>query len=189
MNQLNLLFKRNFYLAIFIGLISSVFSMSSFAVDGYKELKFGMTTEEVLNTEICTFQSLINTKEFESVKFAACTDFQFGGESVPAVAYFINGEFLRFGIEVGATVDRMLSLMLSLMNKYGLPSTMPSEDELSAVETLPNRKAYIGFDKDTVFLGYQSDENYSQTVFLIYTSPKYETLLISNQGKILESDI
>ena len=178
-----------YYLAIFIGLISSVFSMSSIAVDGYKELKFGMTTEQVLNSGICTFDSLTKFVEPDFVEIAPCTDFQFGGESVLAEAYFINGEFLRFGIYVRAAADMVQSLMKSLTNKYGAPSTMPSKDEILAVDTLPNRNAYIGFDKDTVFLGFQSDENYSQIVILIYTSPKYEILLISNQEKLLDSDI
>ncbi len=148
-----------------------------------------MTAEQVLNSKICTFQSLMKSDDYEFVEFAACTDFQFGGESVLAAAYFVNGEFLRFGINVRATADMVQSLMKSLMNKYGAPSTMPSEDELNAVDTLPNRVAFIGFDKDTVFLGFESDENYSQTVVLIYTSPKYELLLISNQERVLESDI
>ena len=93
-----------YYLAIFIGLISCIFSMSSIAVDGYKELKFGMTIEQVLNSGICTFDSLTKFVEPDLVEIAPCTD-SIWRESVLAEAYFINGEFLRFGIYVRAAAD------------------------------------------------------------------------------------
>ncbi|SHN92767.1 hypothetical protein BHECKSOX_1369 [Bathymodiolus heckerae thiotrophic gill symbiont] len=121
------------------------------------------------------------------VEYYGCDDFMFGGKAVEAGAFFIDGKFLRFAIV--PSVDVAISLMEGLSKKYGSPSSSSTQKEFQSVDALPNREAFLAFDKNTVYLKLMSDENYVQSTILLYTSPSYDVLLLKNQQKSISSDL
>lgn len=160
-------------------------SQLAVAVDGYQDLKFGMSKKQVFAKQICSLQ------EYESgyagVDYFGCMDFTFGGKPVEAGVFFIDDSFLRFVIV--PPVDDAFGLMEALSNKFGSPSSSSTQSEFEAVDTHPNREAFLAYDQDTVFLRLMSDENYMQSIFLVYTSPLYEELLVRNQKSSIMSDL
>ena len=175
--------RKNIYCFVF--LITVFIVQSAIAAEGYKNLKFGMSKGEVLDDRICTLQ------EYESdqpgVESYFCDDLSFGGKTVEAGAFFINDEFLRFVIV--PPVDVAIGLAKGLSEKYGSPSSSSSQKEFQAIDTLPNREAFIAFDGNTIFLKLMSNENYEQSALLIYTSKKYEVLLLENQKQSINNDL
>ncbi len=175
--------RKNIYCFVF--LITVFIVQSAIAAEGYKNLKFGMSKGEVIDDRICTLQ------EYESdqpgVESYFCDDFSFGGKTVQAGAFFINDEFLRFVIV--PPVDVAIGLAKGLSEKYGSPSSSSSQKEFQAIDTLPNREAFIAFDENTIFLKLMSNENYEQSALLIYTSKKYEILLLENQKQSINDDL
>ena len=175
--------RKTILFTAFIGVLS--ISSTVFAVDGYKHLKFGMSIKSVIDSNICTLE------EFDSgqrgVKYYGCDDFMFGGEVVEAGAFFINGKFLRFVIV--PPIEVVTGLVKGLSKKYGRPSSSSTQEELEAVDTLPNREAFIAFDKNTIYLKLTSDKDFTQRAFLIYTSLSYDSLLVKNQQKSISDDL
>ncbi|MBD5771003.1 hypothetical protein [Marinomonas colpomeniae] len=160
-------------------------SQTATAVDGYKDLKFGMSAKQIVASNVCTLQ------KYESgqigVEYYGCDDFMFGGEAVEAGAFFIDDKFLRFAI--APSVDVALSLANGLSEKYGSPSSSSTQKEFQAVDALPNREAFLAYDKNTVYLKLMSDENYTQSAILLYTSPSYDILLLKKQDKSISNDL
>lgn len=144
----------------------------SFAVDGYQNIKFGMNADEVLSSNICSFE-----KEMLSVDgtdFYSCFDFDFNGQEVEAGFYTINGEFQRFYFEV--PIESVVAVINSLTTRFGRASSSSTREEFEAVDRIPNRQAFYGFDNDTVLFQLFSLEDLSQLAIVIYTSPNYEEL-------------
>ena len=172
-------------ICLFVLFSTTFIAQNAIAVEGYKNLKFGISKGEVLGDGICTLQ------EYESdqpgVESYFCDDFSFGGKIVQAGAFFINDEFLRFVIV--PPVDVAIGLAKGLSEKYGSPSSSSSQKEFQAIDTLPNREAFIAFDENTIFLKLMSNENYEQSALLIYTSKKYEILLLENQKQSINDDL
>jgi hypothetical protein len=155
------------------------------AVDGYKNLKFGMTIQQILGSNICTLQE--NDSGQVGVEYYWCGDFRFGGESIEAGAFFIEGKFLRFVVVLSTNV--VVGLSKGLADKYGQPSSSSTPQEFQAIDTQPNREAFMAFDNNTVYLKLMSDENYIQSAILLYTSPSYERLLLKNQKESVSNDL
>jgi len=176
-------FRKFIFLSAFFCAIS--LSQIAAAVDGYKNLTFGMSKKQIITSNVCTLQK--SESGLAGVEYYGCDDFMFGGEAVEAGALFIDGKFLRFVIV--PSVDVALSLIKALSNKYGIPSSSSSQTEFQAIDTLPNREAFLAFDEDTVYLKLMSDENYSQSAILLYTSPSYDILLLENQQKSISNDL
>ncbi|MEJ1358321.1 MAG: hypothetical protein RPU51_09135 [Candidatus Sedimenticola sp. (ex Thyasira tokunagai)] len=175
--------RKLLFISMFLG---SVFmSPVVMAVDGYKGLKFGMTKEQVLESKLCTFEE--QSIGQVGVEFYGCRDFMFGGEVVLAGAYFINGKFLR--LMIVPSINVAVGLMNGLTDKYGKPSSSSTPQEFTALDTLPNRKAFLAFDRDTIYLNLMSDENYAQSALLFYTTPTFDTLMQKVQQKSMSSDL
>ncbi len=164
---------------------SVMLSNTALAVDGYKGLKFGMSTQEVLDQRLCSFES--DGIDENGIEAFYCDDFNFGSEITDAAAYFINGKFLRFGIL--GSMDRAEGLMNGLTAKYGSPSSMSTQEEFQAVDSLPDRSAYIAFDQETVVLKVESDVNFNQSVLLIYTDTDFDKMLLDSQANAMSSDL
>ncbi len=175
--------------AKWILLITSILMLSplnqSYAVDGYKDLKFGITKKQVSDSNICSFAE-VNSDQV-GVEFLSCDDFKFGNRVVEAGAFFINNQFLRFVIV--PNVDDAMGIMQGLMKKYGNPSSSSTPKELQAVDSLPNQSAFIAFDSNTVIVRLMSDENHNQSMLLIYTSPQYDILLQNKQQQSVSDDL
>ncbi len=155
------------------------------AVDGYKNLKFGMTKDQIFASNICTLQKSESGQI--GVEYYGCDDFMFGGEAVEAGAMFVDGKFLRFAII--PSVDVAVSLSTGLSNKYGSPSSRSTQKEFEAVDVFPNKKAFIAYDKNTIYLQLMSDESHILSAILLYTSPSYDVLLLKNQQRSIKGDL
>lgn len=176
-------FNKLWLVAGFFGAITA--SPMALAVDGYQDLKFGMSQKQVLAKTQCSMQR--HESGFAGVEYYGCGDFTFGGKLVEAGAFFIDDTFLRFVIV--PPVDDAFGLMEALTNKFGRPSSSSTQAEFEAVDNHPNREAFLAFDQDTVYLRLMSDENYAQNIYLIYTSPQYEKLLVRNQKSSIMDDL
>ena len=171
-------------IATAIVLISSALSCQVQAVDGYKNVKFGASTKEVMSSGLCSFSPADGIKGVTSL---ACEDLPFGGDKVAASAFFIGDQFLRLGIETD--VDKAIGLRDSLLKKYGQPSSMSPAQYFSALDTTPNTQAFIAFDSDTVFIRLDTDQQMNQSAMLIYTDPRYEKQLNAHQANALSDDL
>lgn len=165
-----------------IGLIFA--SLSSLAVEGYKNYEFGISIDDLKQKKPCSLTG--GSDQGNGVMMYACEDFEWGGSVTGADFYFAEKELLRIGIIVPVTSVEVLSGQL--VSKYGKPTTMPTSRELAAVDSTPNTQTGIGFASDTVWLRIMN-ESMVQTAFLIYTSPKYEEVLRKNISNNISDDI
>lgn len=172
-------------IATAIVLISSALSCQVQAVDGYKNVKFGASTKEVMSSGLCSFSPA--DYGIKGVTSLACEDLPFGGDKVAASAFFISDQFLRLGIETD--VDKAIGLRDSLLKKYGQPSSMSPAQYFSALDTTPNTQAFIAFDSDTVLIRLDTDQQMNQSAMLIYTDPRYEKQLNAHQANALSDDL
>jgi len=168
-----------------LGIFLAIFPLNVYAVDGYKQLKFGMSAQKILDSGICSLEEYGSGQP--GVDYYGCDDFKFGGQEVEAGAFFIDGEFLRFGIM--PSVEVALSMADGLINKYGNPSSSSSVAEFEAVDHYPNREAFLAFDNNTVYLKVMSGEDYSQSAILLYTSPLYDSKLMTLQKSLMSDDL
>ncbi|WP_421173785.1 hypothetical protein [Aeromonas enteropelogenes] len=153
------------------------------AVDGYKSLKFGMTMKQVANEKTCSFRAFSDDGEEPALE---CDDFTFGKTKTNAYAYFIDGKFMRFVIDLPdyRDIDAVVS---GLSEKYGEQTSSSTEQEFSAIEQTPNAQVYMSFDKDTVYVMQVSDEDMNQSAMLVYTDINFDDLN-ENRAKNAVSD-
>ena len=175
------LIMKKYLISIILFFISS----SANAVDGYKDLKFGSRIDEIQASNICSFEPL--TDYGTSVKALECSDFKFGEQNVDAAALFINNKFLRFVIDVDVEYSEAIARQLTA--KYGAPSSQSPQSDFDGVDRHPNRTAFVAFDSNTVYLEVDSDDNNTQSLMLIYTSPVYDRLLLKNQHQEISNDL
>ncbi|MDG1732821.1 MAG: hypothetical protein P8H39_07560 [Thalassotalea sp.] len=155
------------------------------AVDGYKDLKFGMSKAQIIAKNICTLEDMGTVQD--GIEFYGCEDFIFGGELVELGIFFIDDKFLR--VAIMPSIDLVAGLSKGLVKKYGSPSSSSTQKQFQAVDAEPNREAFLAFDKDTVFLNITSDEYNMQMALLIYTSPEYEKLMYKMQQESIDGDL
>lgn len=150
---------------------------TTWAVDGYKDLKFGMSKAAIKKSKICKFTDYdIDVKDIAGLY---CNNFVFNGSQIEAYAFFIDNKFLRFVIT--PPINMLDTIGESLEEKYGPPTGMSSKDELDAVDKFPDRKAFVAFKKGAVVLKISSSENGTQGLSIVYQSPEYERLLTKKQ--------
>ena len=155
------------------------------AVDGYKKLKFGSSVKQILKNKPCSLSKLKMGDKL--VTAYTCQDFIFGGKNVEAIAYFINGKFLRFGILVDT--ESTPALVQGLTEKYGVPSSSSGTQSFQVVDQRPNTEAFVAYDADTIYLKIMTDANMNQSVLLLYTSPKFDQIRQLKEKKSLQSDL
>ena len=154
-----------------------------YAVDGYKNFKFGISQKQL--TKECSW-TLTEIKMGNGVTALGSEDFNFGDSKVAAFFYFIDDRFLRIAIEV--PIDSAVAVAEGLNSKYEISSRSP-QSSFEAVDSHPNTEAFLAFDSDTIYLKFVSDETSNQTAMLLYTSPEFDTLLLRNQKESLSDDL
>jgi len=166
-------------------LMGSLVSNQVFAVDGYKNLKFGISLNETLINVKCSFEDA--DSGLPGVQMISCPDFSFGADKVSSAMLYIDGKLLRIIIE--PSVELVDGILAGLMKKYGEPSFRSPEEDFHAIDQFPNRQAELGWDNDTVFLRFLSDQFGNQGILLIYTSPEYDKQMLLNQEQSLGDDL
>ena len=159
-------------------------SNAALAVDGYKNLKFGMSQEDVNNTNICTLSP--QNLDVQGVEALGCTDLQFGGKSRMAVMAFMDNKLER--VMVIQDAGSIEGLLAGLSEKYGAPSSVPSAEELQRVNATGG-SIEVKFDGDTVIVRGTIAHDKSETVLLMYSTPDYDEKLAQQQKGELQSDL
>jgi len=186
-NTQNIMLKgRIMKKAIVYLLFSIIFTINSpaTAVDGYKNITFGMSKQQVQNSALCDF---IEINVDPIVGGLTCNNLIFASETIEAVGYFIDDKLLRFVI--APPYEKAISINKSLSNKYGAPSNISSRQQLNAVDYMTNQDAYIFYDNNTVVVNFMSDENSNKTLLIMYTSPEYEIQLLNKQQESMSGDL
>ena len=65
------------------------------SVDGYKDVKFGASKDDLLAANICDFSLDAEQAKLPAVEYYSCHDAHLGPYSFLAMATFINGRFMR----------------------------------------------------------------------------------------------
>ena len=172
-------FKLFFIFALII-----IYSNNVYAVDGYKQFKFGIKKEQVVKQNPCVLNEIPLE---DGVVMLGCLDFPFGGGLTDASFFFINDVFLRIAINLPK--DKAFAVIEGLSKKYGRPSSESSRVSFRAVDTTPNTEAFFAFDNDTVILKIVTDAGMNQAALLIYTSKDYDKNLIKIHKKSLVGDL
>lgn len=158
-----------------------VWNRPAWAVDGYKQFKFGMSEGEVRATKVCNF---IRT----DVQDLECSDFTFAGQRSVATFYFIDGKLLQVTFVLGEkSKAEMKLLILQLYKKYGAfkeISLAKESDEFGSSD----RDIAMGFDGNTVML-YIMRLPTRELAMLIYKSPQYEQEAQKQKAEALKKDL
>ncbi len=165
-------------------LVVGLIAQSAYAVDGYKDFKFGMSVPDVKKAAKI---SLTRVEQGDGVTLLQGRNFPFGGQNVEIGFFFIGSKLLRVAFEIPH--DAGIVILDALKEKYGEPSSLSDEKTFKAVDTTPNTQAFIAFDDDTVVWKVVSDESSKQTALVIYTSPDYDKLLGQAQKKGVKDDL
>lgn len=163
-----------------IAVLAIALSMSAHAIDGYKDLKFGMSKAEMKKAKLCSFQ----VDESDSWQ---CNDMKFGNKKTMAFAYFVDDKFKRIGILID--VDSVMGIANGLKDKYGPVSSMSEREEWNAVDTTTGAAAYMRFDDDNIIIKVTKHETLGPIAMLIYTTPDYEELVREKQGSAVSDDL
>lgn len=168
------------------GILLAALTMPVMAVDGYKNLKFGMSPKEVKNTRTCHFGPL--ETDDNQLQHMSCMDFKFSGGMTFGQTLFIDNKLVRVGIML-KDENQLTSVIKGISNKYGEPSTKMRKEDFMAVTKMPNQTADVGFDNDTVMIRLTSDANNNQTYLLMYTVNNYDQLLDDVAAKANRDDL
>lgn len=175
---------RFFKKAMFI-IAAVLFANSAHSVDGYKNMKFGMSKQDIIRMKPCALFPGAGAPL--GVENQQCIDFVFAGSRVTAAFFFVEEKLERVGFMLEK--NQMMGLFESLTKKYGPPSSSSTQAQLNAVDTTPNSSGFVAFDNNTVYLRFMSDATLRQSGVLIYTSPDYEEKVKAFQAAAANDDI
>ncbi|HEQ1859971.1 TPA: hypothetical protein VEO38_003557 [Providencia alcalifaciens] len=171
---------------ILIGMLLSFFSISALAIDGYKGIKFGSSVKEVLDANICSLKQFPDMEKIPETQEYGCFNLPFGGKNTLGMAFFIDGKFKRFAINVD---DNYVSVLNGLIEKYGKPSSSNTPEEITAASRNGN-PVFVRFDNDTIFIRLEWNvATGKESALLIYTSHDFDKLMALKNKKSIINDI
>ncbi len=159
------------------------------AVDGYKDIKFGISPSKLKAMNKCAITKDVYSSE-DGTDAYECSNFKFGGKQIQAMFYFPEGRLLRIALIVGTTAEDFISLMEPLGKKYGQVDKYLSSDrsmfELYDQGTV--NQIDLVWDGNTVALRmYRAGGE--EVVLLLYSSPDYEKEMLRAKVKGVEDDL
>ena len=172
--------KIKLQIGILCCLLCLSFAKPLMAVEGYKNLKFGISMEELKKSKFCTFTAVDKTT-FKVINVISCNDLKFNGKSAVVYFYFIDNKFLRLAIPI-VPYNNVNTILQALIKKYGQMSSSSSSEDYDNYRKLPNQEINLDFDNNTIKLRYYSNSLYKKDALLIYTSPLFRKL--SDEKKI-----
>lgn len=149
--------------------LSALSLSASAAVDGFQSYKFGMDIKTIKQQKMCALEK-VNEDEYY------CNNLSLGKIKTDAFLYFVSGKFERIAISI--PIDAVEGIVQALSSKYKLSTELPDE----ALSPKPNQIYDMGFDNDTILLrlGYENDM--TESVWLIYTTPDFNQKLSREQA-------
>ena len=140
--------NKGMIITIFCTLAITIISTNALAIDGYKNLKFGMSIEEVLKAgkELCSFEKVQQKKQ---ISMYGCADLKFVGEETNLYAYFVKGILLRIAVSVPQ--GKFDVIMNSVPKKYSIvENKMPERRVMKKLDTHPNQQVDVYFENSTI---------------------------------------
>ncbi|WP_150538530.1 hypothetical protein [Actinobacillus vicugnae] len=129
------------YLMLLMGLLS----LSVQAADGYKDLKFGASIDEVRKSKLC----LSVWEELEANKIWRCSQFKFAEQPIKAIIRFADQKLELINLVLAAHERDRVSQ--GLRQKYGEPTQISGNIKLG--QRLPtDQKWFMVFDDDSIRL-------------------------------------
>lgn len=168
---------------LLIGALLTFFSVSSMAVDGYKNIKFGSTFNEIKKLKVCNFQQYYTYKNIRGVTSYSCNDFKFLGKKTTAAIAFIDGKLGKFVIVIEPTGDEVKSILEAMESKYGKPNF----NNISA-NMKPNEKPRIEFANGSIYLTEKEYQGNSE-VYITYAKPEFDAEFNKRNKESINSDI
>jgi hypothetical protein len=168
--------------AVFRAIIMGWFLVGgiAWAVDGFGELKWDATLQDVKKSAVCTFKDL--GEDPDGVRTLGCADIPFGDRGRQAILLFVEEKLVRVGIIISP--EEIGNLLHVLTEQYGPPSTgmLPKEGEYPS-ETL-------GWDKDTVlFRPIRQYPGQITNSVLLFTTSDYEKRVAERKRKVLQQSL
>jgi uncharacterized protein HI_1492 len=161
--------------------IALAISTSSFAVDGYKDLKFGMSLAQVKKSKLCEKGWLELKKDLSYV----CFTFKFGKGKSNAIAFFINDKLERIAIPIDGQGSAVSN---GLLEKYGKPSSM-TEGMPTDGKFPPDSRWDFRFDNDTIIYRAAFDSSGKGSEYLIYTTPDFDNKTMEQEKQTISDDL
>lgn len=162
----------------------AIISVSSYAVDGYKEFKFGMSVSKV--KQLCPIH-LEQIENKDGIRTLSGEGMRFAGEKTEVAFIFIDEKLVRIAFKVPE--NKVAAITKGIYQKYGEPSTPIDPEQFKAVATSPNTEAVAGFDNDTVTIRFISGSDNEKTVVVNYSDEYYDEKIISSQQAGLQGDL
>ena len=177
--------KKSLTLSAAVLCFAGLFSSSAMAVDGYKNLKFGMSKKEVMASKMCSLVKSLS--DHPNTEYYSCDDFLFGGKKTNAGVFFIDGKLMR--VAILQSIDMVPGLMSQLSQKYGETESDYEKKDFDEIDTKPNKTLDINFDNKTVTLRLMSDENYNKRAVVMYSSSDFYNQLAKFQQESIKNDL
>ncbi|MGL4349544.1 MAG: hypothetical protein ACRCT2_02995 [Plesiomonas shigelloides] len=162
-----------------------ILTQPAVAVDGYKGLRFGASEKELMAHGLCTMYP--GDGLVAGTSLYQCSDFNMGGNTTNAYAYFIDGQFLRLAVSLDW--GSIGAISRGLASKYGPATSGSTQAQIAAIESTPNSSAYVAYDKDTVYINMESDANLNKHALLIYSDPSFNARLDSKRNEAFQGDL
>ncbi|WGE46200.1 hypothetical protein [Actinobacillus equuli] len=126
-------------------LLISLFSLNVSAAEGYKDLKFGSSIDEVRKSKLC----LSVWEELEADNVWRCNQFKFAEQPIKAIIRFADQKLELINLVLAAHERDRVSQ--GLRQKYGEPTHISGNIKLGQV--LPtDQKWFMVFDDDSIRL-------------------------------------
>lgn len=161
-----------------------VWNRPAWAVEGYKQFKFGMSKGEVRNIGGC-LGGFRYTFDSSDGSILGCLVFPFGGGYESVDFFFVNGELLRVEIRIELIngTDRQV-LLEQLKEKYGEPLPQ-KQKKRTRVDRITGTYPDVKFDGGTIILRQRS----KILMRLIYTSPRFDQEWRKRKAEALKGDL
>lgn len=172
---------------IILAVLIQMFFINAYAVEaieGYKSLKFGDSTSDVLSSGFCEFSEPKVGDIFTSYM---CTT-SFAGHKTSLTAYFADGIFSRVAIRVPKNYENSIARLIS--DKYG--GFVDPHFTLKMAESFASGAIHTFdaiFNNPNVYLRYGRGVVSAQFVFLIYVSKEYIMIRDEKYANAASDDI
>lgn len=166
-------------------ILTIFFASQAFAVDGYQDLKFGISLKQLQAKKKCSLSKDVMSSN-DTMSVYMCDDFKMTPQKTVTAAFFlINDELLRVALGVGDSSDDFIAFAQALMKKYRTPSLPLDPNQASLFDQGQVDTLDIAWDGNTVILR-QIREGLTQTTMILYSSPKFDQAMRDSKTKDLE---
>lgn len=157
---------------------AAIFSFSVNAVDGFQNLKFGMTLDEVKAAKKCDW-----IKHKKIPYSYECKNYSFLDTKTRVLTSYSKGKLAQ--VQVMIPEERLKKVIDGLPKKYEV-STPYKEEKVNG-----DRQMTVKFDDDTLELKvtYKGNDDYNYTALLIYSDKVYLNNLKKEQDQQIKDEL